>query len=183
MRAEQSCSVQRTDNAPRVRDGYTSSGTSGHARTLETRLEGSICRTMMIARARACPPVPPGNLHGKEVSTVRVRQRALKRPANGLFVASTAYAHRSIVPLPVPRICPQHPASALLMSGGGVVAAAAAGCARTARDDRASMARAASGPSALLMVFSPRAVIALTPALCRACWSLLHPWIVSRVGV
>jgi hypothetical protein len=26
-------------------------------------------------------------------------------------------------------------------------------------------------------------VIALTPVLCRACWSLLHPWIVRRVGV
>jgi hypothetical protein len=31
--------------------------------------------------------------------------------------------------------------------------------------------------------FSPRLVIALTPVLCRACWSLLHPWIVRRVGV
>jgi hypothetical protein len=28
-----------------------------------------------------------------------------------------------------------------------------------------------------------RVVIALTPVLCRACWSLLHPWIVRRVGV
>ena len=35
-------------------------------------------------------------------------------------------------------------------------------------------------------LFSPRVVIALTPVLCRACWtlwSLLHPWIVRRVGV
>jgi hypothetical protein len=31
--------------------------------------------------------------------------------------------------------------------------------------------------------FLPRVVIALTPGLCRACWSLLHPWIVRRVGV
>src|SRR5215207_5566945 len=29
----------------------------------------------------------------------------------------------------------------------------------------------------------PRVMIALTPVLCRACWSLLHPWIVRRVGV
>ena len=34
----------------------------------------------MVASARPCTPVPPGNLHGKEGSTVRVRQRALQRP-------------------------------------------------------------------------------------------------------
>jgi len=31
--------------------------------------------------------------------------------------------------------------------------------------------------------FLPRVVIASTPVVCRACWSLLHPWIVRRVGV
>jgi hypothetical protein len=34
----------------------------------------------VIASARPCPPEPPPNLHGKEGSTVRVRQRALQKP-------------------------------------------------------------------------------------------------------
>ena len=59
-------SVVRTDNAPRVRDGYIRLGTRGHARTLKTRLEAVICRKNVIASARPCTPVPPGNLHGKE---------------------------------------------------------------------------------------------------------------------
>ena len=36
--------VLRTDNAPRVRDGYTSLSTRGHARASLTRAEGPICR-------------------------------------------------------------------------------------------------------------------------------------------
>jgi hypothetical protein len=43
-------------------------------------------------------------------------------------------------------------------------------------------AGAPSGRSALL-IFLPRVVMSLTPVLCRACWSLLHPWVVRRVGV
>ena len=40
-------------------------------------------------------------------------------------------------------------------------------------------------PAALVFdsCFLPRMVMALTPVLCRACWSLLHSWIVRRVGV
>jgi hypothetical protein len=29
----------------------------------------------------------------------------------------------------------------------------------------------------------PRVVIVVTPVRCRACWSLLHPWIVRGVGI
>jgi len=47
-------SVVRTDNAPRVRDGYIRLGTRGHARTLKTRLEAAICRKNVIASARPC---------------------------------------------------------------------------------------------------------------------------------
>jgi hypothetical protein len=47
---------------------------------------------------------------------------------------------------------------------------------------RASMARAANGRRVLLDV-PPRVVIALASASCRACWSLLRPWIVCSVGV
>jgi len=58
--------VLETDNEPRVRDGYIRLSTRGHARTLETRREGPICRGNVAASARPCPPVPPQNLHGKE---------------------------------------------------------------------------------------------------------------------
>ena len=56
----------RTDNAPRVRDGYIK---RGHARARAARgtsLKAPICRENVIANARRCPPVPPLNLHGKQ---------------------------------------------------------------------------------------------------------------------
>jgi hypothetical protein len=56
----------QTDNDPRVRDGYISLDTRGHARALKTRREGLICRKNVAAGARSCPPVPLLNLHGKE---------------------------------------------------------------------------------------------------------------------
>ena len=59
-------SVVRTDNAPRVRDGYIGLGTRGHARALKTQRERSICRKNVTADVRPCPRVPPLNLHGKE---------------------------------------------------------------------------------------------------------------------
>ena len=40
--------VVRTDNAPRVRDGYISESTSGHARARATRHGAAICRTNML---------------------------------------------------------------------------------------------------------------------------------------
>src|SRR5829696_5188574 len=55
----------RTDNEPRVRDGYASLGTCGHARALATQAE-EICRTNLPARDRTCTPLPPQNFHGKE---------------------------------------------------------------------------------------------------------------------
>ena len=56
----------QSDNAPRVPDGYNSESARGHGRTLATRGEGRICRTNAPARDRACTPVPPPDLHGKE---------------------------------------------------------------------------------------------------------------------
>ena len=59
-------SVSRIDNSTRVRDGYISESSCGHARALPTHYERPICRTNMAADARACTRVPPQNLHGKE---------------------------------------------------------------------------------------------------------------------
>jgi hypothetical protein len=58
--------VLQTDNTRRVRDGYISESTSGHARALATRSAEAICRTNVLANDRACAPVPSQNLHGKE---------------------------------------------------------------------------------------------------------------------
>src|SRR5918996_3279086 len=59
-------SVARTDNVPRVRDGYTSRSTPGHARTLAAHRQRPICRTNVTANDRACTRVPPLDFHGKE---------------------------------------------------------------------------------------------------------------------
>ena len=56
-------------------------------------------------------------------------------------------------------------------------------CVRTTRDDHGEHGKGGQRPEYSPHGLSPRVVIALTPALCRACWSLLHPWIVRRVGV
>ena len=52
----------------------------------------------MPANVRLCPPVPPQNLHGKEGSTVRVRQRACKKsPLTGFFVPEDLLlTHRAV---------------------------------------------------------------------------------------
>jgi hypothetical protein len=52
--------LYKTDNSPRVRNGYTSLGTHGHARALRTHLKGPICRRNVIADARLWTPVPVG---------------------------------------------------------------------------------------------------------------------------
>jgi hypothetical protein len=83
--------VLRTDNEPRVRDGYISLGTRGHARARQARRESPICRKNVIASARPCPPVPPVNLHGKEgVSGSSPEEGFYKRPANRDIVACSA---------------------------------------------------------------------------------------------
>ena len=51
--------VLRTDNAPRVRDGYSSVSTRGHARAPATHPHPSICRTNVTADARSRTRVPP----------------------------------------------------------------------------------------------------------------------------
>ena len=53
-------------NAPRVRDGYISLGTRGHARALPAHADRSICRKKGAASDRTCTSVPLPNFHGKE---------------------------------------------------------------------------------------------------------------------
>jgi hypothetical protein len=71
-----SLSVSRTDNAPRVRDGYISESTPGHERALPTHEQRLICRTNVIANARAGTRLPPLDFHGKEGVDGSIRQRA-----------------------------------------------------------------------------------------------------------
>ena len=75
--------VLRTGNKSRVRDGYISESTFGHARTRPARTDASICRTNAIASDRACTPVPLQNLHGKGGGRRFESVRGLcKSPAN-----------------------------------------------------------------------------------------------------
>src|SRR5262249_9148623 len=50
--------VLRTDNKPRVRYGYASKSTPGHARDLAAHHDWWIGRTNVTANDRACAPVP-----------------------------------------------------------------------------------------------------------------------------
>jgi hypothetical protein len=50
----------------RVRDGYVSLSTCGHTRALPVPAQLAICRPNVVFDDRACTPVPPQNLHGKE---------------------------------------------------------------------------------------------------------------------
>jgi hypothetical protein len=78
--------VLRSDNGPRVRDGYIRESTCGHARALPTHAHRPICRRNVIASARPCPPVPPGNLHGKEgVDGSSPSEGSAKAPHIGAF--------------------------------------------------------------------------------------------------
>ena len=78
--------VLRTDNEPRVRDGYIRLSTRGHARARSTRLGGSICRKNVTANALACPLVPPRNLHREGVDGSSPSEGLRKFPANRHFV-------------------------------------------------------------------------------------------------
>jgi hypothetical protein len=80
-------SVWRTGNATRVRDGYTRLSTNGHARALPTLCQQLICRTNVLADDRACPRLPPQNLHGKEGVDGSSPSEGLQlNPANGHFM-------------------------------------------------------------------------------------------------
>ena len=83
-------SVYKTDNKTRVRDGYISLSTRGHARARQTRCEDSICRRNVTASARPCPPVRPLNLHGKEgVSGSSPEEGSCRSPAKVGFLSSS----------------------------------------------------------------------------------------------
>ena len=77
------CVFYKTDNDPRVRDGYISLAprvTRGHDRQLEV----AICRKNVVANTRPRPPVPSQNLHGKEgVNGSSPLEGFTKSPANG----------------------------------------------------------------------------------------------------
>jgi hypothetical protein len=58
--------------------------------------------------ATGCDQLPIG-AHGKEgVDGSSSSEGFIKGLQMAFFVASTAYVHRSSVPQPVPKICPQH---------------------------------------------------------------------------
>jgi hypothetical protein len=96
--------VLQVDNEPRVRDGYISPSTRGHAGALQTYPEGPLCRRNVIASAQPCPPVPPLNLHGKEgLNEWRESARAsptMSMPSAGPAAWSNSRAASSRTPAP-----------------------------------------------------------------------------------
>ena len=77
-------SLFRIGNVARVRGGYASETTVGHARALPTHPYRQICRTNVSANDRACTRLPPQNLHGKEgVDGSSPSEGFGKKPANG----------------------------------------------------------------------------------------------------
>jgi hypothetical protein len=96
--------VLQTDNEPRVRDGYISLGTRGHARARETSRGGAIYRRNVIARALPCPPVPPLNLHGKEgVDGSSPSEGFAKGQQMALFCARASADRRRTLPPTYPQ--------------------------------------------------------------------------------
>jgi hypothetical protein len=83
--------VLRTGNTPRVRDGYISQSTRGHAWTLPTRREALICRTNVPENDRACTRLPPLNLHGKEEVNARQVIDAADRAVGELGTTPTTH--------------------------------------------------------------------------------------------
>ena len=84
---QRSLRVVKTDNEPRVRDGYMNPSTCGHPRAQLANVDRWICRTKALSIDRAYARVTLPNFHGKEGSPVRVRQRALQKPRSpGLCV-------------------------------------------------------------------------------------------------
>ena len=101
------CVVQ-TDNEPRARDGYTRTCTNDHARALPAGSEPAFSRTNVLANDRVWTRVTLPNLHGKEgVDGSSPSEGFTKGQQMACFVASPAYAHRSIIPQPVPKIRPR----------------------------------------------------------------------------
>jgi hypothetical protein len=164
---------------PRVRDGYIRLGTRGHARTLKTQPKGSVCRENVIASARPCPPVPPTNLHGKEGVDGSSPSEGSAQPREiGASPINGCAVHRAC------GRCGAHCGAARSTAGSvsernvQFRAARAPALANTRLSGRRLSLPAARKGRALAE--RPRWLQVL---LCRACWSLLHPWIVSRVGV
>lgn len=78
--------VVQIDSNRRTQNGHIRNNTRDVSRRITSRPNSPICGKKHVARDRACTRVTPRNLHGKEGSTVRVRQRALqKRRKMGLF--------------------------------------------------------------------------------------------------
>jgi hypothetical protein len=80
---------RRNLDSSRVRDGYARSSTNDHAQALPTRTERLLSRTNALANDRACTPLPPLDLHGKEgVDGSSPSEGLYKSPANGLMLSS-----------------------------------------------------------------------------------------------
>jgi hypothetical protein len=77
-------SVLRSDNRPRVRDGYTRLSTRGHARS---RTDIHKTSELQAHRARECV---------RRGSTVRVRQRALQKPRKSRLSPSAELARAPV---------------------------------------------------------------------------------------
>jgi hypothetical protein len=83
QRIHKTLHVLRTDNEPQVRGGHTSESVRGHARAPRHMPTARFAVTKVLANDRACTRVPLPNFHGKEGSTVRVRQRAWQKSCTG----------------------------------------------------------------------------------------------------
>jgi hypothetical protein len=68
--------VAKMRNQQRTQNGHIRNNTRDASRRIIETSVTPICRRNCVASDRACTRVTPGNLHGKEGSAVRVRQRA-----------------------------------------------------------------------------------------------------------
>jgi hypothetical protein len=75
----------RPVNSSRTQNGHIRNDMRDVSRRMCAVRTSSICRRNCVAIDRGCTRMTPRNLHGKEGSPVRVRQRALKSPQNGDF--------------------------------------------------------------------------------------------------
>ena len=72
-------SVAFFGNSTRTQNGHIRNDTRDVSRRISSLCNRPICRRKCVASDRACTRVTLRNLHGKEGSTVRVRQRALQK--------------------------------------------------------------------------------------------------------
>src|SRR6266487_4281307 len=72
----------------RTQDGHIRNDMHDVSRHIPGTRMRAICRRNCVASDGACARVTPGNLHGKEGSTVRVRQRACTKTRNWAYAVA-----------------------------------------------------------------------------------------------